>query len=456
MGIKVSRYAIFVPREDGHIIAVNTLYKTVALIKRNDADELHRILVSPERHLTDPAGPSALLNALRRGLFLVDEELDEFEFLKMRSLLGKFGTEEFAVGLMPTLRCNFSCRYCYVSPQSSDMSENMQQGILSWLSTRRFRHLICGWFGGEPMLRLDVIRMMTSAMQELCCKHGSTFSNMMSTNGYLLTPTIIRELENDLSFTSIQITLDGPPEVHNRWRPLKGGQGTFDVVFQNTANILAISRGINVNLRINVSEGNLEPAYNLMNILPPEFKDPRLRVYLKVAWPHPACWGERDCSEKDREDRRALARQVLQFHKRIAYQGYGTNFMGTFGVGGCIKCEGDYYHYFLIGPEGNLYKCTVAFEVGERFGYLTPDGKQVLDLPKLIRRMAKDPFADLHCSDCQVLPLCGGWCAYNATLGHRSCYLLDWGITSQDIAEMLYLEEHTRRKGGASLCHPPN
>lgn len=451
MRIKVSRYSMFVPREDDHIIAVNTLYKTVALIKREQAGALQRILAAPNQHLHAPEGPPALLKGLRRGLFLVDEELDELEFLKMRSLQGKFGTEELAVGLMPTLRCNFGCRYCYVSPQSPDMPEDMQQSILTWLGTRRFRHLTCGWFGGEPTLRLDVMRTMTAAMQELCHDQGSTFSNMMSTNGYLLTPAVIRELEQDLGFTSLQITLDGPREVHDRQRPLKGGQGTFDVIYENAANVLALTENINLSLRINVSEDNLDAAYELVDQLAPEFKSPRVRVYLKVTWPHPGCWEDQDTSDEGRAARNALSRRVLQFHKDIAQRGFGTNFVGTFGVGGCIKCEGDYYHYFLIGPEGNLYKCTVSFEVGERFGYLTPEGRPVLDLPRLTQRMAKDPFTDPQCSECQLLPLCGGWCVYNDTLGHRSCYPLDWGITPEDVAEMLYLEERGRKKGGAAF-----
>src|SRR3954464_3361340 len=52
------------------------------------------------------------------------------------------------------------------------------------------------------------------------------------TNGLLLTSDVVdRMLPYGLN--GIKITLDGDKDTHNRMRPLRGGQGTFDRIIDN-------------------------------------------------------------------------------------------------------------------------------------------------------------------------------------------------------------------------------
>jgi sulfatase maturation enzyme AslB (radical SAM superfamily) len=82
-----------------------------------------------------------------------------------------------------------------------------------------------------------------------------------------------------------------------------------------------------------------------------------------------------------------------------------------------------------------------------------PGGKVSLDLPRMVNRMSKDPFADDECRTCQLLPLCGGRCVYRASLGHQPCALAQTRL--QDVAEMFYLEQRGRRKrSGAGAAGP--
>ena len=52
------------------------------------------------------------------------------------------------------------------------------------------------------------------------------------TNGLLLTPEVVDRLL-PLGLNGIKITLDGDRDTHNRMRPLRGGQGTFDRIIEN-------------------------------------------------------------------------------------------------------------------------------------------------------------------------------------------------------------------------------
>ncbi len=58
-----------------------------------------------------------------------------------------------------TYRCNLSCRHCYFRSQGYN-SELTQDQWFSWLETRLsqgYPFLICGWLGGEPFLRRDLL-----------------------------------------------------------------------------------------------------------------------------------------------------------------------------------------------------------------------------------------------------------------------------------------------------------
>ena len=65
---------------------------------------------------------------------------------------------------------------------------------------------------------------------------ASSMSINIITNGLLLSREMVERL-NPLGLNGIKITLDGDRETHNRTRPLRGGQGTFDRIIPNTRDI---------------------------------------------------------------------------------------------------------------------------------------------------------------------------------------------------------------------------
>ena len=58
-----------------------------------------------------------------------------------------------------TYRCNLSCQHCYFIRQGHRSELSVDQWI-SWLENRRTEEhpfLVCGWLGGEPFLRRDLL-----------------------------------------------------------------------------------------------------------------------------------------------------------------------------------------------------------------------------------------------------------------------------------------------------------
>ena len=61
---------------------------------------------------------------------------------------------------------------------------------------------------------------------------GVTLYINIITNGLLLSEEVVDRLV-PLGLNGIKITLDGDHDTHNRMRPLRGGQGTFDRIVDN-------------------------------------------------------------------------------------------------------------------------------------------------------------------------------------------------------------------------------
>jgi uncharacterized protein len=163
------------------------------------------------------------LEVFREGR--IQEALDE---------LAQEGPETLILTL--TEQCNFRCRYCQFSGayrnsrlhSAASMSEAVALQALEWCSgfERDKRHI--GFYGGEPLLRFPLLQSVTSRAQELL--NGDT-SFGLTTNGGLLTPEIGDYLAERRFH--LFVSLDGPAEVHDRYRIDAAGKPTFELVWTN-------------------------------------------------------------------------------------------------------------------------------------------------------------------------------------------------------------------------------
>jgi sulfatase maturation enzyme AslB (radical SAM superfamily) len=68
---------------------------------------------------------------------------------------------EGMVSIDVTYRCNLHCLHCYFNRQgySYELSLDRWVSELKWMESRRAPLYICGWLGGEPLLRPEVIEV---------------------------------------------------------------------------------------------------------------------------------------------------------------------------------------------------------------------------------------------------------------------------------------------------------
>src|SRR4029453_11074382 len=77
----------------------------------------------------------------------------------------------------------------------------------------------------------------------------------------------------------VKVTLDGDRDAHNRLRPLRGGQGTFDRIIEN---VRRVAQKCQISIGGNFDETPPPPPPPLLAFLPEqEFADRLLKVKFK-------------------------------------------------------------------------------------------------------------------------------------------------------------------------------
>lgn len=171
------------------------------------------------------------------------------------------GTRTFT--FMPTSHCNMGCNYCgqihspgNVSPAvSSSFVDRVQAAFVA----PDVDHIHVAWFGGEPLLAYRSIIEMSLSFVEMARVSKRSYTSKMTTNGALLTSSRMKELIETAQVSRFDITLDGPPDVHNRHRALKAGGASFDKIVRTLEwfRDASISQRAVVVLRTNVDKENL-------------------------------------------------------------------------------------------------------------------------------------------------------------------------------------------------------
>jgi uncharacterized protein len=96
---------------------------------------------------------------------------------------------------------------------------------------------IC-FFGGEPLLNYPVMKEVVPYAREKAAIGGKRVAFNLTTNGTLLTDEIISFLKEEQIVPVVSV--DGPPEYHNRQRPFRNGRGSYDRIHANIQELRAV------------------------------------------------------------------------------------------------------------------------------------------------------------------------------------------------------------------------
>ncbi len=133
-------------------------------------------------------------------------------------------------------------------------------------------------FGGEPLLNLPVAYYLAERLWHASQARGVRMLINVITNGLLLTPEVVDRLA-PYGLNAVKVTLDGDRDTHNRMRPLRGGQGTFDKIIHNVRQVAGKCR---ISIGGNFDESSVDSYPALLDFLrEQEFADKLARVAFK-------------------------------------------------------------------------------------------------------------------------------------------------------------------------------
>lgn len=404
--MKTSNYNFCYELEDGKELIYNTRSNALAVLDAQHVKKYKEFLQTGE--LSD----TAFEDNLEKGGYIIQEDVSELELLRNQMLNSRYNSSTMALTIAVTADCNFRCVYCYEkdSIKTSKMTVKTQDAILEFVKkqVKNLSNLQISWYGGEPLLAFDVIEYLSPKFIKICEDNDIVYNAFIVTNGFLLTPEKAAILKK-FNVSSIQVTLDGPEEIHNKRRPLAGGQGTFKKIVSNLKDCIDFFN--NVNIRINTDNVNMAYINEVIDTLRENgiIKN-NVGIYLGYVEDHNDAYDLSKCLRIDQFC--AVNLKFIQdnhFNIMSLYPRLVSNF-----------CCADCVNTSIIDSEGYLYKCWNDVGVIERnIGHILDDFENAED--KELRRpnvrryldyIMYDPTSDPKCVECKFLPICMGGCPY--------------------------------------------
>jgi uncharacterized protein len=135
-----------------------------------------------------------------------------------------------------TRQCNLRCVYCHdwrTGPETRMPFEVLAHTVAKLLQSPSHDAVDFVWHGGEPTLikRRGFLRIL--ALQHRFRAPGQVINNIVQTNGAALSRDWA-QFFSDFRF-SVNVSLDGPPEIHDQRRPMVSGAGSYAQVREGLA-----------------------------------------------------------------------------------------------------------------------------------------------------------------------------------------------------------------------------
>ncbi len=383
--------------------------------------------------------PKKFRQKLMNGQLLVDEAEQELQTIIAENNQQIDTNNVLYQVIQPSAMCQLGCDYCgqehkkvnLSHPLADKLVERYRFKILS--EPERYKTLYIGWFGGEPLMALQEIRLMTRRFQTLASELGLNYGAKMVTNGLSLKPKLFRELVKEYKINHFEITLDGVAEFHDSRRHTKEGHQTFDLIFENLKKIFALPdfRELNctVSIRCNVDKRNYMGVSPLIKQMAAhQFQDFISHFYVASVY----SWGN-DAHLKSFSKEEFSEMEIDWLIEQFEH-GFTPGLIPGRVKSVCLSVNPSNE---MVDAYGNLFNCTeVSYvDVYQNTPYVL--GNLKLDKTDSVYER---PLANWNeevlenkyqCHSCRMLPVCGGGCPKSWHEDMRACPTNKFNITEK-------------------------
>ena len=457
--MRASSYNIYIslPDEPEHELLIHGYTGAVDKVSKELATYIRslkfaRASVSNNGHNGHYAPSSETIEILKRRGYITDKPKGEEEafFVKMATRLQASNLiSPPSYVFMLTYDCNLRCPYCYQEDlrlnrkqshlfhthgefvrMDKAMIDNIFRGIRdiesahSFSNTSKNREITL--YGGEPLraTNREIVEYIMSKAKDY--EGWDTVSFFAVSNGTELHH--YEDLLGEDGISSLQITLDGPPRIHNKLRVYADGRGSFDQIAKNIS--MAIEKGAYVGLRVNVDRNNI--------IYLPELAD----IIEEMGWAHHASLFSAHVAPiqrgvaNTRYDTEHLY-STWELHQEIESLKEQYENMRIFSVGRYVRVKsklfklmgeekeqlgsmspifcGAHAGMYVIDPTGDIYACWER--VGDRnirIGYI--ENGRFVRTSMYHMWKSRHVGSNVVCRQCPYALFCGGGCASQACI----------------------------------------
>ncbi len=424
MDYKLSKFNLVIKDSEQENILYNTYRKVPVKLKAdNSSCRLNEDMIE---NLSNETIEKLLKVGLIVSKYECETDVINYECNKLQ-----YTDRRLELTILPTDGCNFDCIYCYQSEPYHVICEEVKENLYKYLENnlKYFEYLVIDWFGGEPLLVKEIVVEMTEKILEICKRNKVAFVGRMTTNGSRIDLNTFQTLIK-CHILYYQITIDGTEMIHNKQRPLKNGQNSYQIIINN---LMAIrdqvkSRLFNILIRINVTKTILDNMDEFLEFYKKEFYyDSRFIL----SWEPVQDWGGEKI-ENTKSD------MISDFDYYFSAMDHAMKEKFNFSVGYsrnkdewmCIACK---KNGFVLNHNGDVLKCTMGIYDDDeivrdmnKIGVLDKYGNMNLDEKKISVWMRDNRTAS--CKVCKYYPLCGGLeCPYAVNFKDvDNCYKINY------------------------------
>jgi uncharacterized protein len=420
--MKESMYNVYlIDEKEKKGLVYNTMHRSIVQID----DEVYTLMRNDSIDTID----DDVLEVLRSGKIVVDDNLNELDMLKIIFNRAKYNAVSAGFTIIPTHACNLACEYCYQGHGdvlSNTMNEETMKRAIEFIKKNVVgrRSLGVNFYGGEPLLFPDMIFKILEELKPFTDEHGIQLSTTFTSNGTLFTEEIVKKLK-DYNH-EVQITLCGPKEIHDTIRVDKKGNGTYERLM-DVINLFK-THGTAFHIRVDVDQDNYNAIKSLLEDLKKRGHEGLYIGFCPI--------GKDICyTEIERESKEVDVVSLTRLSKMAHDMGFQTNpiYIHNF-VEGCSAIADN---FLAVDPLGNVYKCIAAPNYTEhKFGTLNENGDLIdMNYEAYCEWTLRDPLLIEECVKCKFAPICAGGCALTAYSKHGS--ITSPGCEEKELGEIM-------------------
>ena len=417
---KQAGLAIVVDVFSGSIHLVDDVaYDIVALYESNTKDQIVTSLA--EKYSSTGVSQEEIAECYDEITWLKDEgklfSPDTFSSIAT-SLKDKTSGVVKALCLHVAHTCNLNCSYCFASQgkyagERAIMSEEVGKRALDFLiENSGTRHnLEVDFFGGEPLMNLDVVKNLVAYAREREKECGKNFRFTLTTNGVLIDDDLIDFANREMS--NVVLSLDGRKEIHDRFRVDYAGKGSFDKIVPKFQKLVEARGGKDYYMRGTFTHANPDFVNDIRTMLDLGFNELSMEPVV-CAPDDPSALTDEDLEIVMKQyeelanlmlERRKAGKPFTFYHYMIDLSGGPCIFKRVSGCGSGTE-------YMAVTPWGDLYPChqfvgDEKFKLGDIYNGVTNT-----DLQGQFKKC--NVYAHPECKDCWAKLYCSGGCAANA------------------------------------------